>query len=382
MNEKVFKTLEFDKILGKLKGYAVSPMGKEEAENLKPSTEVYEINKWQNETSDAAAMIMRKGAIPLGGLHEIRPQLKRVSMGGTLGIDELMNICEFLYVCRKIKNYSINENKDESYEHIGELFDLVVPLTRLEKEISRVILSETEIADDASAELRSIRREIKVSNDRIRDQLNSIINSQGYRNMLQDYVITIRNDRYCVPVKSEYRNSFNGMIHDQSNTGSTLFMEPMSVVQLNNKIKELKIKEKAEIEKILQQLSEVVRENSDVLAANLNIIAQLDFIFAKGSLALEMNATKPVFNTKGYINIKKGRHPLLDSKTVVPIDIYLGGDFTTLLITGPNTGGKTVALKTLGLFTIMGQAGLHIPAFDNSDLGVFDEVFADIGDEH
>ena len=381
MNEKVFKTLEFDKILGKLKGYAVSPMGKEEAENLKPSTEVYEINKWQNETSDAAAMIMRKGAIPLGGLHEIRPQLKRVSMGGTLGIDELMNICEFLYVCRKIKNYSINENKDESYEHIGELFDLVVPLTRLEKEISRVILSETEIADDASAELRSIRREIKVSNDRIRDQLNSIINSQGYRNMLQDYVITIRNDRYCVPVKSEYRNSFNGMIHDQSNTGSTLFMEPMSVVQLNNKIKELKIKEKAEIEKILQQLSEVVRENSDVLAANLNIIAQLDFIFAKGSLALEMNATKPVFNTKGYINIKRGRHPLLDSKTVVPIDIYLGGDFTTLLITGPNTGGKTVALKTLGLFTIMGQAGLHIPAFDNSDLGVFDEVFADIGDE-
>ena len=254
MNEKVFKTLEFDKILGKLKGYAVSPMGKEEAENLKPSTEVYEINKWQNETSDAAAMIMRKGAIPLGGLHEIRPQLKRVSMGGTLGIDELMNICEFLYVCRKIKNYSINENKDESYEHIGELFDLVVPLTRLEKEISRVILSETEIADDASAELRSIRREIKVSNDRIRDQLNSIINSQGYRNMLQDYVITIRNDRYCVPVKSEYRNSFNGMIHDQSNTGSTLFMEPMSVVQLNNKIKELKIKEKAEIEKIILEL--------------------------------------------------------------------------------------------------------------------------------
>jgi len=381
MNEKVFKTLEFDKILAMLKDRAVSPMGKEEAENLRPSTELYEINKWQNETSDAAAMIMRKGMIPLGGLHEIRPQLKRVSMGGSLGIEELMNIGEFLYVCRKLKNYSINENKDESYPHIGELFDIITPLARLEKEISRVIISETEISDDASNDLRTIRREIKSANGKIRDQLNSIINSQAYRNMLQDYVITIRNDRYCVPVKSEYRNSFNGMIHDQSNTGSTLFIEPMSVVQLNNRIRELMMKEKAEIEKILQQLSDLVRENCDVLAANLQVIAQLDFIFAKGSLAIDMMASKPVFNAKGYINIKKGRHPLLDKKTVVPINIYLGKDFTTLLITGPNTGGKTVALKTLGIFTLMGQSGLHIPAFDNSDLAVFDEVFADIGDE-
>jgi len=381
MNEKVFRTLEFDKILSKLRDYAVSPMGKEMAEELRPSAEAYEINKWQNETSDAYSMIMRKGNIPLGGLHEIRPQLKRVSMGGSLGIDELMNIGEFLYVCRKVKNYSINENKDESYPYIGEFFDIIMPLTRLEKEISRVIISETEISDDASNELRSIRREIKISNDKIREQLSMIINSQSYRNMLQDYVITIRNDRYCVPVKSEYRNSFSGMIHDQSNTGSTLFIEPMSVVQLNNKIRELKMQEKAEIEKILQELSEMVRENSDVLSANLQLIAQLDFIFAKGNLAIEMEASRPVFNTRGYINIKRGRHPLLDKKTVVPIDIYLGKEFTTLLITGPNTGGKTVALKTLGLFTIMGQAGLHIPAFDNSDLAVFDNVFADIGDE-
>ena len=381
MNEKVFKTLEFDKILTKLKGYAVSPMGKEMAENLKPSSEVYEIRKWQNETSDAYAMIMRKGTIPLGGLKEIRPQLKRVSMGGNLNIEELMNIGEFLYVCRKVKNYSVNENKGETYEYIGELFDLIEHIPRLEKEITRVIISETEISDDASNDLRAIRREIKVSNDRIRDQLNSIINSTAYRNMLQDYVITIRNDRYCVPVKSEYRNSFNGMIHDQSNTGSTLFIEPMSVVQLNNKIKELRIKEKAEIEKILQQLSDMVRENIDPLMADLNVLTELDFIFAKGNIAVEMNATKPVFNTRGYVNIKKGRHPLLDSKTVVPIDIYVGDKFTTLLITGPNTGGKTVSLKTIGLLTIMGQSGLHIPAFDNSDLAVFDEVFADIGDE-
>ncbi len=381
MNEKVFKTLEFDKILTKLKGYAVSPMGKEMAENLKPSSEVYEIRKWQNETSDAYAMIMRKGTIPLGGLKEIRPQLKRVSMGGNLNVEELMNIGEFLYVCRKVKNYSVNENKGETYEYIGELFDLIEHIPRLEKEITRVIISETEISDDASNDLRAIRREIKVSNDRIRDQLNSIINSTAYRNMLQDYVITIRNDRYCVPVKSEYRNSFNGMIHDQSNTGSTLFIEPMSVVQLNNKIKELRIKEKAEIEKILQHLSDMVRENIDPLMADLNVLTELDFIFAKGNLAVEMNATKPVFNTRGYVNIKKGRHPLLDSKTVVPIDIYVGDKFTTLLITGPNTGGKTVSLKTIGLLTIMGQSGLHIPAFDNSDLAVFDEVFADIGDE-
>lgn len=381
MNEKVFKTLEFDKILTKLKGYAVSPMGKEMAENLKPSSEVYEIRKWQNETSDAYAMIMRKGTIPLGGLKEIRPQLKRVSMGGNLNVEELMNIGEFLYVCRKVKNYSVNENKGETYEYIGELFDLIEHIPRLEKEITRVIISETEISDDASNDLRAIRREIKVSNDRIRDQLNSIINSTAYRNMLQDYVITIRNDRYCVPVKSEYRNSFNGMIHDQSNTGSTLFIEPMSVVQLNNKIKELRIKEKAEIEKILQQLSDMVRENIDPLMADLNVLTELDFIFAKGNIAVEMNATKPVFNTRGYVNIKKGRHPLLDSKTVVPIDIYVGDKFTTLLITGPNTGGKTVSLKTIGLLTIMGQSGLHIPAFDNSDLAVFDEVFADIGDE-
>ncbi|MGE4214356.1 MAG: endonuclease MutS2 [Anaerotignaceae bacterium] len=381
MNEKALRTLEYNKIIGKLTDFAISPMGKELCSKLKPSVSISEISQWQKETTEASEMIVRKGNIPLGGMREIRPQLKRCSAGGTLGIEELMNINEFLYVCRKVKNYSINQNKAEVYESIDDMFGIVELLPRLESEITRCIVSEVEISDDASNELRAVRREIRTSNDKIREQLNSIINSSAYRNMLQDYVITIRNDRYCVPVKSEYRNSFNGMVHDQSNTGSTLFIEPMAVVQLNNRIKELQAREKIEIEKILEKLSDSVRENADLIAANLHIITQLDFIFAKGNISLSMRGSKPIFNSKGYINIKKGRHPLLDDKTVVPTNIYLGKEFTTLLITGPNTGGKTVALKTLGLFTLMGQAGLHIPAFDNSELAVFDEVFADIGDE-
>jgi len=381
MNEKVFSTLEFNKITRELTALAVSPMAKELAEALSPSYDIYEIKQHQKETSEAETMLMRKGDMPLGGFREIRPQVKRVSMGGNLGIAELLNIGSFLYACRRAKNYSVNENKNEVYENIGPLFDALCEAPKLEKEIERSILSETEISDEASQGLKSVRREIAVSNDRIKEHLNGIINSSAYRTMLQDYVITIRNDRYCVPVKSEYRNSFPGMVHDQSNTGSTLFIEPLSVVQLNNRIKELQSKEKEEIDKILQKLSQQVFENIDIITANLDIMTRLDFIFAKGKLSIAMKATEPLFNDKGFINLKKARHPLLDVKTVVPINIYLGGDFTTLLITGPNTGGKTVALKTLGLFQLMGQAGLHIPALDNSELAVFDEVFADIGDE-
>ncbi len=326
-------------------------------------------------------MVLRKGAPSFGGFREIRPQLKRASMAGMLSVGELMAVGEFLYVCRKAINYAKRENKAEIYERLDEYFELIVPLATLENEISRCIVSETEISDDASPGLRSIRKEIKISNDRVKDHLNSIISSSAYRNMLQDFVITIRNDRYCVPVKSEYRSTFPGMIHDQSNTGSTLFMEPLSVIQLNNKIKELQAREKEEIEKILITLSDMVTANAVTLEANLELLTQLDFIFAKAALSLSMGGTQPLFNTRGYVNIQKARHPILDAKTVVPIDIYLGKDFTTLLITGPNTGGKTVALKTLGLFSLMGQAGLHIPAFDHSQLAVFDEVFADIGDE-
>ena len=381
MNEKALHTLEYDKIIQKLVGYAVSPMAKERAAELRPSSAISDIAIWQQETTEATVMALKKGSPSFGGFREIRPQLKRASMAGVLSVAELMAIGEFAYVCRKVKNYARKENKDEVYPRLDEYFDLIIPLDKLENEISICILSETEISDDASAGLRSVRKEIKISNDRVKDHLNGIINSSAYRNMLQDFVVTIRNDRYCVPVKAEYRSSFPGMIHDQSNTGSTLFMEPLSVIQLNNKIKELQAKEKEEIEKILLMLSDLVTANAISIEGNLELLTQLDFIFAKAALSMSMDATQPQFNTKGYIDIHKGRHPLLDPKTVVPTDIYLGKDFTTLLITGPNTGGKTVALKTLGLFTLMGQAGLHIPAFDNSELAVFDNVFADIGDE-
>lgn len=381
MNSKVLKVLEFTKIQNKLAEFAVSPMGKEKAMACVPMTVMSDITQAQQETSEALSMVLRKGNISLGGFREIRPQLERASMGGVLTISELLNIGDFLYVCRKAKNYAKNENKAERYDRLDEYFDLITLITSLENEINRCILSEFEIADDASQGLRNIRQDIKNSNERIREQLNSIIYSSAYKNMLQDAVITIRNDRYCVPIKSEYRSTFPGMVHDQSNTGSTIFMEPMSVVQLNNKIKELQAREKEEIEKILAELSQVVTENAAVLKTNLEMLTYLDFVFAKANLSLSMNGTQPLFNLKGYIHIQKGRHPLLDPANVVPTDIYLGKDFTTLLITGPNTGGKTVALKTLGLFTLMGQAGLHIPAFDHSQLAVFDHVFADIGDE-
>lgn len=381
MNEKALKKLEYDKIIKKLMDFAVSPMAKEKVEALLPYTAMTDITQAQQETTEAVSMILRKGTLTLGGFREIRPQMKRAAMGGVLSMGELMNIGSFLYVCRRAKEYAKHENKTESYEKLDALFELIQPIVSLENEITKCILSETEMSDTASAALHKIRREIKQSHEKVKDQLNSIIASSAYKNMLQDPVVTIRNDRYCVPVKSEYRSTFPGMIHDQSNTGSTVFMEPLSVVQLNNKIKQLQAEEKKEIEKILLELSEKVTEQREILQANMEVLTHLDFVFAKGNLSLSINGTQPLFNLKGYINIQKARHPLLEEKKVVPISIYLGKDFTTLLITGPNTGGKTVALKTLGLFTLMGQAGLHIPAFDHSQLAVFDNVFADIGDE-
>jgi DNA mismatch repair protein MutS2 len=319
--------------------------------------------------------------VPLGGIRDIRPALKRAEVGGILSIEELLHIADFLYVCRKIIKYGKPEGKREPFQVLDPLFEAVRSAPHLEAEINRCVVNDKELADDASPKLRDIRRNVKISNDRIKEQLNSIIHSQTYKNMLQDNVITMRAGRYCVPVKSEYRTSFQGMIHDQSSTGATLFIEPMSVVQLNNKIKELMAEEKAEIDKILLMLSGVVAEHRLVLDANLSVLTHLDFVFAKGELSVSYFGTEPIFNRNGSVNIKKARHPLLAKETVVPTDIYIGKDFTTLLITGPNTGGKTVALKTLGLFTLMGQAGLHIAAFDHSELAVFDNVFADIGDE-
>jgi len=382
MNSKALQTLEYTKIIEMLASRAVSIAGKEHAKSLTPMTDLRDIQEAQQDTTDATTMILKKGSLPLGGIRDIHNFLQRVVVGGMLNIEELLHIGDFLYVCGKIIDYGrLDNEEDEEYRTIGALFEGVRPCNLLENELKRCILNQQELSDAASPKLADIRRSIHKSNDRIREHLNGVIHSSSYKNMLQEAIITKRNDRYCVPIKAEYRGSFPGMIHDQSSSGATLFMEPASVVELNNKIKELFFEERKEIEKILHALSGMVAGQAEVLHGNINMLTQLDFIFAKGELSLTMRATPPVFNQDGFINIRKGRHPLLSSDTVVPTDIYLGKDFTTLLITGPNTGGKTVSLKTVGLFTCMGQAGLHIPAFDHSQLAVFDNVYADIGDE-
>jgi DNA mismatch repair protein MutS2 len=381
MDNRAFNTLEFNKIRDMLRSKAASALGKRLVDELTPSVDIDEIKTLQAETATAVSMVMKKGSLILGGLKDLTDSIKRVNVGGVLSIDELISVGDFLYCARKAKGYSESESKNDDFASLMKYFDELISVPELENDIERCIVDGGEISDDASPALRDIRRNIRSANSGIKEKLNGIIHSATYKNMLQDAVITIRNDRYCVPVKQEYKNAFSGMVHDQSATGATVFIEPMSVVQLNNKIKELKGAEKKEIDKILAKLSERVYENSGIISADMEILAQLDFIFAKAELAVSMKATEPKFNDKGYINIKKARHPLLDSKKVVPTDIYLGKDFTTLLITGPNTGGKTVSLKTIGLFTLMGQSGLHIPAFDNSELTVFEEVFADIGDE-
>lgn len=381
MDAKTLRVLEFNKIINMLKQYAVSDMGKAIAEKLQPSTDINEIKTNQKETSEAVSMILKKGSLGLGGLRSVEEYIKRVNVGGVLNIGELIHIGDFLRVSRRAKDYAKSESKNDSFPTIEPYFNSIETVNDLEREIERCIPSPTEIADDASRALKEIRRSIKIANDGIKEKLNSIIHSNSYKNMLQEAVITIRNERYCVPIKQEYKNSFAGLIHDQSATGATVFIEPISVVQLNNKIKELHNREKNEIERILALLSGKVAENAETIMSNAGVLSHIDFVFAKGELSIKMNGTEPVFNTKGYVNIKKARHPLLDSSTVVPTDIYIGKKFNTLLITGPNTGGKTVSLKTLGLFTLMGQSGLHISAFDNSELAVFDNVFADIGDE-
>lgn len=379
MNEKSLRTLEYYKIIEKVSSFASSSVGKEKTLELKPTKDINQIREWQKETSEAVSMILKKGSLRIGGLRDINPYLKRVAIGGSLNMEELLNIADFLSSCKRAKDYAKSENKNDVFETLEPKFEIIELIEHLDKEITRCILSDTEMADDASNELREIRKNIKNTNEKIRLELNKILQSQ--KSILQDPVITVRGDRYCIPVKAEYKNSFSGMIHDQSATGATVFMEPTSVVQLNNKIKDLHSSEIQEINKILKKLSEIVNENKDILESNLVILGEIDVIFAKGEYSISINGTEPIFNEKGYINIKKARHPLLDQEKVVPTNIYLGDEFTTLLITGPNTGGKTVSLKTIGLFTLMGQAGLHISAFDKSELAVFDNIFSDIGDE-
>lgn len=380
MNEKVLQVLEYNKIIQMLENKASSPLGKERALSLKPSCDLAKINQAQKETAAAFSRIVKKGSTSFGSNKDIGFSLKSLGIGSILSVSELLKIAAFLENVSRIKTYGKKEKESDSEDVLTPYFDELVSLSQVSNEIRRCILSEEEIADDASTTLKQIRRSMVSTNDKIHHQLNSMVNGSA-RTYLQEAVITMRNNRYCLPVKAEYKNQVPGMIHDQSSTGSTLFIEPASVVNLNNELKELALKEKEEIEAIMATLSGLCAEHTEVLAENQKIMTCLDFIFAKGNLAAEMNASQPIFNTDHYINIRHGRHPLLNKKTVVPINISLGKDYDLLVITGPNTGGKTVSLKTLGLLTLMGQAGLHIPAADRSELSVFTEVFADIGDE-
>ena len=381
MNRKAYQTLEFYKITERLAGHAASAGGRKRCLDLVPMQKLSDITAAQTETADALSRVYRRGSLYLGGAKDVRPSLKRLEVGSSLNIMELLDLCTLLETAAKAKQYARqNDGREEEPDTLDPLFSALEPCARLSQEIRRCILSEEEISDDASPALRSVRRSIRTANDRIHSTLSGMVNGSA-RTYLQDAVITQRNGRYCIPVKAEYRSQVPGMIHDQSSTGSTLFVEPMAVVRLNNDLKELYLKEQEEIEHVLEQLSQEAASCTESIAQDYEILTELDFIFAKANLAREMKATCPVFNEKRQILIKEGRHPLLDPSKVVPVTIRLGQEYDLLIVTGPNTGGKTVSLKTTGLLTLMGQAGLHIPAAQNSQLAVFDEVYADIGDE-
>ena len=381
MNEKVLKTLEYNKILNQLSEYACSPEAKKRCLALRPITDKAQIEQLQLQTKDALSRLFRCGNLSFSGVHSVNDSLKRLEIGASLSAAELLSICSLLEAAKRVKAFSRSEKEEVPDDSLTGFFTEIEPLTPLYDEIKRCILAEDEIADDASSTLRSIRRSMRGMNDRIRAQMNNMINNSTTRSYLQDAVITMRDGRYCLPVKAEAKSQIPGMVHDQSSSGSTLFIEPMAVVNLNNEYKELLLKEKDEIEKILENLSNLTANFSEQIATDYTILAELDFIFAKAAYAQTYNGVAPTFNNEGYLHIKKGRHPLLDKKKVVPIDVMLGKDFKLLIVTGPNTGGKTVSLKTVGLLTLMGQSGLHIPASERSELGIFEEVFADIGDE-
>lgn len=381
MNQKVLRTLEYNKIVERLAEYAFGADTKERCLSLLPSTSLSEIINAQQQTKDAMNRSLKKGRLDCSGIKPLSSAIRRVEIGGTMNIEELLGLCKLLETARRVKAYGRKEREDIPSDSLSELFDGLEPLSPLCDEIRRCIISVDEISDDASSNLKSIRRSIRSTGDRIHAQLNQMLNNQNVRNCLQDFVITMRNGRYCLPVKAEAKSQITGMVHDQSSSGSTLFIEPMAVVNLNNELKELSIKEQDEIAVILATLSAKAGEYIPAIETDYQILTELDFIFAKAAYALEYNGITPHFNKERKIRILKGRHPLLDAKKVVPIDISLGSDFDQLVITGPNTGGKTVSLKTVGLLTLMGQAGLPIPSGDRSELAVFDDIFADIGDE-
>lgn len=380
MNTKVLTTLEYNKIIDLLTENADSEPGKKLCRDLVPSTDLSAIRTAQRETKDALARLFRIGSTSFGSNRDLGFSIRSLEIGSSLSMSELLKLASFLDNVSRIKTYGKKEREDLPNDSLDAYFEGLTPMTQLANEINRCILSEEEMADDASPKLKSIRRSKLSTNEKIHSQLTSMVNG-AYRTFLQDAVITMRDNRYCIPVKAEYKSQVSGMVHDQSSTGSTFFIEPAAVVNLNNQLKELDLQEQEEIEVILGDLSSQAAVHTSELAADQKIMTTLDFIFAKAKLAMEQNATEPIFNTEHYIQIRKGRHPLLDKKKAVPIDVRLGKDFDLLVITGPNTGGKTVSLKTVGLFTLMGQAGLHIPALDRSELSIFSEVYADIGDE-
>ena len=379
MNQKALNTLEYTKIIAQLEEYAASEPGKNLCRGLLPSCSLEEIRTWQAQTTDAVSRIRMKGSLSFAGVKDVGGSLKRLDIGSSLNIPELLALSSLLTAAGRAKAYGRHESDEEEFDSLEPFFAGLEPLTPLNNEIKRCILSEDEVADDASPGLSRVRRSMKNIASRIHSQMNALLNS--HRTYLQDGVITMRDGRYCLPVKAEYKNQVAGMVHDQSATGATLFIEPMAIVRLNNELRELEIEEQKEIQAVLAALSEQAAPHIEEIRTDMELLAQLDFIFAKAGLSRLYRCSAPVFNDKGYIHIKDGRHPLLDPKTAVPINIWLGKDFDLLVVTGPNTGGKTVSLKTVGLFTLMGQAGLHIPAFEGSELAVFDEVFADIGDE-
>lgn len=381
MNQKVYHTLEYYKILDMLAGYASCEETRKRALALTPITDAAEIEHLQQTTSDALSRLYKGSGISFAGIHNVNASLKRLDIGGSLNTTELLHICSLLEVAKRAKAYDRSDRADDKTDSLSPLFSQIEPLSPLLEEIKRCVIGEDEIADDASPALFKIRKSIRGMNDRIHTQLTNLMNNTTTRNYLQDAVITMRDGRYCLPVKAEAKTSVPGMVHDQSSSGSTLFIEPMAVVNLNNELRELFLKEQDEINVILADLSNRVAENANGIRQDYSVLAELDFIFAKAQLAKSYNGVAPIFNEEGRLHIRKGRHPLLDTKKVVPIDVRLGEDFRQLIVTGPNTGGKTVSLKTVGLLTLMGQSGLHIPAADRSELAIFHEIFADIGDE-
>lgn len=380
MNQKTLVKLEYNKIIELLTGHASSPAGKERCRKLKPMTSPGDIQAAQEQTAAAFTRIVKKGRLSFSGNCPVEDSMKRLEIGAVLGSGDLLRICKLLEAAGRAKAYGRHETTDELSDCLDSYFEQLQPISVLSGDIRRCIIEEDEISDDASSTLKNIRRQMGQINDKVHGTLNSMVNG-SLRTYLQDPIITMRGDRYCIPVKAEHRSHVQGLIHDQSSTGSTLFIEPMAVVKLNNDLKELYAKEQEEIQVILARLSAGAAEHIPAIRLDFSVLTELDFIFARGSLALDMNASMPLFNTEGRIHIREGRHPLLDKHTVVPITVTLGDAFDLLIVTGPNTGGKTVSLKTVGLFTLMGQAGLHIPALDRSELSVFQDVYADIGDE-